>query len=396
MSAMNVVLFDDQQRANLLPLAYTRPVADIRVGIITIREKWEALLGKSTSSSTESYLSAKFPLEVASENLFINGSVFPTANLVQSIQNLEPGKALVHGDVLVAGVLDADSANSFDPAKDDWSDTETYSGNLSKLSALWDIFSMNGEQIQADFDMITAGKTSQKASSTNNIIGNNLFIENGAIVEYATINTERGAVYIGKDAEIMEGSLIRGPFALCEGAQVKMGTKVYGPTTVGPGSRIGGEVTNCVIQAYSNKGHDGFLGNSVIGEWCNLGADTNNSNLKNNYGEVKMWNYAQRDYQPTGLQFCGLVMGDHSKAGINTMFNTGTVVGVNANVFGSGFPNKFIPSFSWGGAQGFSTFDVEKAKEVAVKMYERRGLEFDKNDQDILNNIFEMTKEFRT
>ncbi|HIA05472.1 MAG TPA: glucose-1-phosphate thymidylyltransferase [Flavobacteriales bacterium] len=393
---MNVVLFDDQQRANLLPLAYTRPVADIRVGIITIREKWEALLGKSTSSSTESYLSAKFPLEVASENLFINGSVFPTANLVQSIQNLEPGKALVHGDVLVAGVLDADSANSFDPAKDDWSDTETYSGNLSKLSALWDIFSMNGEQIQADFDMITAGKTSQKASSTNNIIGNNLFIENGAIVEYATINTERGAVYIGKDAEIMEGSLIRGPFALCEGAQVKMGTKVYGPTTVGPGSRIGGEVTNCVIQAYSNKGHDGFLGNSVIGEWCNLGADTNNSNLKNNYGEVKMWNYAQRDYQPTGLQFCGLVMGDHSKAGINTMFNTGTVVGVNANVFGSGFPNKFIPSFSWGGAQGFSTFDVEKAKEVAVKMYERRGLEFDKNDQDILNNIFEMTKEFRT
>lgn len=396
MSAMNVVLFDDQQRANLLPLAYTRPVADIRVGIITIREKWEALLGKSTSSSTESYLSAKFPLEVASENLFINGSVFPTANLVQSIQNLEPGKALVHGDVLVAGVLDADSANSFDPAKDDWSDTETYSGNLSKLSALWDIFSMNGEQIQADFDMITAGKTSQKASSTNNIIGNNLFIENGAIVEYATINTERGAVYIGKDAEIMEGSLIRGPFALCEGAQVKMGAKVYGPTTVGPGSRIGGEVTNCVIQAYSNKGHDGFLGHSVIGEWCNLGADTNNSNLKNNYGEVQMWNYAQKDYQATGLQFCGLIMGDHSKSGINTMFNTGTVVGVNANVFGSGFPNKFIPSFSWGGAQGFSTFDVEKAKEVAVKMYERRGLEFDKNDQDILNNIFEMTKEFRT
>jgi UDP-N-acetylglucosamine diphosphorylase/glucosamine-1-phosphate N-acetyltransferase len=396
MSAMNIVLFDDQHRANLLPLAYTRPVADIRVGIITIREKWETFLGKSTSSSTESYLSAKFPLEVASENLFINGSVFPTTTLVQSIQKLEPGKALVQGDVLVAVVLDADSANSFDPAKNDWSDTETYSGNLSRLSALWDVFSMNGEQIQADFDMITAGKTSQKASSTNNIIGNNLFIENGAIVEYATINTEQGAVYIAKDAEIMEGSLIRGPFALCEGAQVKMGTKVYGATTVGPGSRIGGEVTNCVIQAYSNKGHDGFLGNSVIGEWCNLGADTNNSNLKNNYGEVKMWNYAQRDYQPTGLQFCGLVMGDHSKTGINTMFNTGTVVGVNANVFGSGFPDKFIPSFSWGGAEGFSTFDVEKAKEVAVKMYERRGLEFDKIDQDILNKIFEMTKEFRT
>jgi len=396
MSTMNVVLFDDQRRANLLPLAYTRPVADIRTGILTIREKWESLLGQTTSTRTEPYLAAKFPLLVADENLFINGSVFPTAELIHAIMKLENGEALVHEDILVAVNLEQERARSFDPFKDNWSNISSFGGNLSGLSALWDIFSLNGEQIQADFEMITAGRTSQQVSATNNIIGNNLFVENGAKVEYATINTDQGAVYIGKDTEIMEGSLIRGPFALCEGAQVKMGAKVYGPTTIGPGSRIGGEVTNCVVQANSNKGHDGFLGNSVIGEWCNLGADTNNSNLKNNYGDVKMWSYTKQDYESTGLQFCGLVMGDHSKAGINTMFNTGTIVGVNANVFGSGFPNKFIPSFSWGGADGFSTFNVEKAKEVATKMCERRGVEFDKNDQEILDNLFEMTKEFRT
>lgn len=396
MSTMNIVLFDDQRRANLLPLVYTRPVADIRTGILTIREKWESLLGQTTSTHTEPYLVAKFPLIVTDENLFINGAVFPTAELIQAIQKLDPDEALLHEGIVVAVNLDRERANAFNPSKDNWSSTSSFSGNLSGLSALWDIFSLNGEQIQADFDMITAGRTSQQVSATNSIIGNNLFIENGAKVEYATINTDRGAVYIGKDTEIMEGSLIRGPFALCEGAHVKMGAKVYGPTTIGPGSRIGGEVTNCVMQANSNKGHDGFLGNSVIGEWCNLGADTNNSNLKNNYGDVKMWSYTKQEYESTGLQFCGLVMGDHSKAGINTMFNTGTVVGVNANVFGSGFPDKFIPSFSWGGADGFSTFDVEKAKEVATKMCERRGIAFDKNDQEILDKIYELTREFRT
>jgi len=393
---MNIVLFDDQHRSNLLPLAFTRPIADFRVGITTIREKWEAALERTSSTYTESYLSKKFPLDLDSENLFINGSVFPSLELVEQVNKLDLNSALVKDGLLIAVALDKDEAAAFDPSYGNWGNTRNFSGEIRKLAALWDIFSLNGEMIESDFSKLTLDSSSQTVSGTNNVIGNNLFIEEGAKVECCTINTEQGPVYIGKNAEVMEGCLIRGPFALCEGSQVKMGAKIYGPTTVGPHSKIGGEVSNCVFQAYSNKGHDGFLGNSVVGEWCNLGADTNNSNLKNNYGEVKMWNYKERDFQNTGLQFCGLVMGDHSKAGINTMFNTGTVVGVSANVFGAGFPEKFIPSFSWGGAAGFTNFDLEKAKEVASKMYERRGLDFGKADQEIFNHLFESTSEFRS
>lgn len=393
---MNIVLFDDQHRSNLLPLAFTRPIADFRVGITTIREKWEAALERTSSTYTESYLSKKFPLDLDSENLFINGSVFPSLELVEQVNKLDLNSALVKDGLLIAVALDKDEAAAFDPSYGNWGNTRNFSGEIRKLAALWDIFSLNGEMIESDFSKLTLDSSSQTVSGTNNVIGNNLFIEEGAKLEYCTINTEQGPVYIGKNAEVMEGCLIRGPFALCEGSQVKMGAKIYGPTTVGPHSKIGGEVSNCVFQAYSNKGHDGFLGNSVVGEWCNLGADTNNSNLKNNYGEVKMWNYKERDFQNTGLQFCGLVMGDHSKAGINTMFNTGTVVGVSANVFGTGFPEKFIPSFSWGGAAGFTNFDLEKAKEVASKMYERRGLDFGKADQEIFNHLFESTSEFRS
>jgi len=393
---MNYILFDDTDRANLLPLTYTRPVSEIRVGITTIREKWETIFRSTISSKTEAYLSTKYPQVIGTENLFINGSVLPSAELTEAILKLDLGKSLVFEDNVIAVALHKDDAVSFNVSDPKWMSGELYSGDLAKLSTLWDIFSMNGAGIQADFEWLTAGKTSQTISNTNNLIGDDIFIEEGAKIEYATINTESGPVYIGKDTEIMEGCLIRGPFALCEGSQVKMGAKIYGPTTVGPHSKIGGEVTNCVIQAYSNKGHDGFLGNSVIGEWCNLGADTNNSNLKNNYGEVKMWNYKERDFQSTGLQFCGLIMGDHSKAGINTMFNTGTVIGVNANVFGAGFPAKFIPSFSWGGADGFSSFQIEKGLEIASKMYDRRGLNFTEVERDILKHVFEITKEFRT
>ena len=393
---MNFVLFDDQNRSNLLPLVYTRPVADIRVGISTIREKWEAALDASTSTKTEDYLSTKYPLTLDTENILINGAVIPNAELVQAIVALGQGASLAIDDTLIAAGLSSDDAKSFNATDTQWSAGDTYTGEVSLISNLWDIFTMNGAEIKADYERITTGRSSQPVSETNNIIGDQIFIEEGTKVEYATINTEEGPVYIGKDAEIMEGCLIRGPFALCENAGLKMGAKIYGATTVGPHSKVGGEVNNCVIQAFSNKGHDGFLGNSVIGAWCNLGADTNNSNLKNNYGDVSMWNYATKDFQATGLQFCGIVMGDHSKSGINTMFNTGTVTGVNANVFGAGFPDKFIPSFSWGGAKGFETFDIEKAKGVAAKMYERRGLTFEKQDQDILDHVFEISKEFRS
>lgn len=393
---MNIVLFDDQNRPNLLPIAFTRPVADIRVGITTIRDKWEAALGQSTSSKTETYLSIKYPLVLEEENLFVNGAVFPSSELLTEILGMELNTALLQDEILIAAKIEKEDSIAFGSSDLQGLNISTYAGKITKLSALWDIFSLNGQMIDYDFERLTTGKKSQPVSDTNSIIGSSLFIEAGAKVEYCTINTEEGPVYIGKNAEIMEGCLIRGPFALCENSTVKMGAKVYGPTTVGPHSKIGGEVTNCVIQAYSNKGHDGFLGNSVIGKWCNLGADTNNSNLKNNYSDVSIWNYTAKGYKTTGLQFCGLIMGDHSKSGINAMFNTGTVVGVSANIFGSGFPDKFIPSFSWGGAEGFSGFEIEKAKEVAAKMYERRGLKFDKQDQDIMDHLFEITKEYRS
>src|SRR5690606_24924204 len=250
--------------------------------------------------------------------------------------------------------------------------------------------------LEDDFELLTDGRRSQPIPATNNIInGQNIFIEEGAKLEFVTLNASFGPIYIGKDAEIMEGSIIRGPFALCEHATVKLGAKIYGPTTVGPHSKVGGEVNNSVIFGYSNKGHDGFMGNSVLGEWCNLGADTNNSNLKNNYAEVRLWDYNTESFARTGLQFCGLMMGDHSKCGINTMFNTGTVVGVSANIFGSGFPRNFIPSYSWGGAAGMTTFKTDKAFEVAREVMKRRNLEFTEQDEKIMEHVFEITAKYR-
>nr|MCU0351404.1 glucose-1-phosphate thymidylyltransferase [Flavobacterium sp.] len=265
-----------------------------------------------------------------------------------------------------------------------------------RIEHTWDIFSKNDTAIREDFELLTEGRTSQPIPKSVNVISpENIFIEKGAKLEFVTLNASTGPIYIGKNAEIMEGSVIRGPFALCEEAQVKLATKVYGATTVGPHCRIGGEVNNSVLFGYSNKGHDGFLGNAVLGEWCNIGADSNNSNLKNNYEEVRLWSYETEGFARTGLQFCGLMMGDHSKCGINTMFNTGTVVGVSANIFGSGFPRNFVPSFSWGGASGFTTYLTKKAFEVAKVVMSRRNVEFTEQDAKILEHVFEETKKYR-
>jgi UDP-N-acetylglucosamine diphosphorylase/glucosamine-1-phosphate N-acetyltransferase len=260
----------------------------------------------------------------------------------------------------------------------------------------WDIFSKNGDAIKSDFELVTKGRKSLALSSTNQVIAaENIFVEEGAVVECAILNASTGPIYIGKDAEIMEGSIVRGPFSLGEHSALKLGAKIYGPTTIGPHSKVGGEVNNSVIFGFSNKAHDGFLGNSVLGEWCNIGADSNNSNLKNNYAEVKLWNYNKERFVGTGLTFCGLIMGDHSKCGINTMFNTGTVVGVNANIFGSGFPRNFVASFSWGGAAGFTTYKLKDAFEVASKVFERRSMVFDETEQEILTHVFELTEKYR-
>lgn len=390
---MNYILFDGPCRNSLLPFTYTRPVADIRVGILTIREKWEMYLGYTTTTLTEDYLSNKYPMVEMDENVMINASYVPNFELAEMVKSLEENQAIFKDEDVIA---------FFTKDTQDDVDFETYeaiefNAEVIKVEHTWDIFSKNGNAIAEDFELLTKGRKSQPIPASNNTIeASNIFIEEGAKLEFITLNATNGPIYIGKDAEIMEGSIIRGPFALCDHATVKLGAKIYGPTTVGPYSKVGGEVNNSVIFGYSNKGHDGFLGNSVLGEWCNLGADTNNSNLKNNYAEVRLWSYETEGFARTGLQFCGLMMGDHSKCGINTMFNTGTVVGVSSNIFGSGFPRNFVPSFSWGGNSGFTTYLTKKAFEVAKVVMQRRSIEFTQQDAGILEHVFEITQKYRT
>jgi len=389
---MNYILFDGPSRNNLLPFTFTRPVADIRVGILTIREKWENHLSGTTTTITEDYLSEKFPMVEMEMNVMINASFLPNTELVEIIKSLKENQAVFQGeDVIAFFAIEGQEDIDFDDY-----DAIEFAGDVIKIENTWDIFSKNGEAIKADFDLITEDRTSQIISKTNNIIApENIFIEEGAKLEFTTLNATKGPIYIAKDTEIMEGAAIRGPFALCERSIVKMGAKIYGPTTIGPYSKVGGEINNSVIFGYTNKGHEGFLGNSVLGEWCNLGADTNNSNLKNNYAEVRLWDYQTEGFAKTGLQFCGLMMGDHSKCGINTMFNTGTVIGVSTNIFGSGFPRNFVPSFSWGGSSGFSTYTTKKAFDVVKVVMERRGMELDKQEEAILEHVFEETRQYR-
>ncbi len=389
---MNYILFDGSVRNQLLPFTFTRPVADIRVGILTIREKWEHLLGFTTTTVTEDYLSEKYPFLELKKNILINASFLPSENLANIIKGLEENQAVFFEEEPIAFFTTEGQEVDFETF-----DIIQYAHNdVLRIEYTWDIFSKNGEAIKRDFEMLTQGRKSQPIPEgvwTKN--PQNIFIEEGAKIEFCTLNASEGPIYIGKDAEIMEGALVRGPFALCEHSTLKMGAKIYTNTTVGPHSKVGGEVNNSVIFGYSNKGHDGFLGNSVLGEWCNLGADTNNSNLKNNYAEVRLWDYETEGFARTGLQFCGLMMGDHSKCGINTMFNTGTVVGVSANIFGSGFPRNFVPSFSWGGSGGFTTYKTDKAFEVAKVVMGRRNIEFSEMDAKILEHVFEQTAKWR-
>jgi UDP-N-acetylglucosamine diphosphorylase/glucosamine-1-phosphate N-acetyltransferase len=389
---MNYILFDGPARNALLPFTFTRPVADILIGIMTIRQKWEMRLGSTTTTLTEEYLSEKYPMVELEENIMINASFCPNAILTEMVSNLGLNQAIFKGDEIIAFYTnDQQEEIDFDVYE-----ILEYKEDCITVKNTWDIFSKNNLAIQEDFEYLTEDRKSQPIPKSVNVIAcENIFIEEGATLEFVTLNASAGPIYLGKDSEIMEGSVIRGPFALCENAQIKMGSKVYGATTVGPYSRIGGEVKNAVLFAHANKGHEGYLGDSVIGEWCNLGADTNNSNLKNNYEEVKLWSYETEGFAKTGLQFCGLMMGDHSKCGINTMFNTGTVVGVSANIFGTGFPRNFVPSFSWGGAAGFTTYLTKKAFETARLVMGRRGIEFDKIEAAILEHVFEESKKWR-
>ena len=396
----NILFFDSSEWQELLPITYTRPVAMIRIGILTIEEKWKIIFPGNFSFLTKEYLAEKFSANITDDNIFINSSVLPDMELIDKIDNLSENTALSYDNKLIALRLKInDTSKAIETFKSlDFNKLNIIKlNNVKKVNHLWDIYQMAESEIINDYNLLTKEKKSEKIPVSNTRIGleSQIYLAKGAIVEASILNSSTGPIFIDEDAEIMEGSMIRGPVYLGKHSNLKMGAKIYGATSIGHHCKVGGEVNNSVFLDYSNKAHDGFLGNSVIGEWCNLGADTNNSNLKNNYAKVKLWNYSLNKFIDTGNQFCGLFMGDHSKAGINTMFNTGTIVGVSANIFGPGFPRNFIPSFSWGGAHGFNTFSLPKSFETAKIMMNRRNLDFDDKEMKILNSIFEMTKEYR-
>ena len=393
----NIILFDNEVRDYLLPFTFTRPVCEIRMGILTNRERWEKALHGKVSYITQDYLSEKYDITISEQNFLINGSVLPSPELNSLIKQMDNGEALLLNGELIAAVLDRDQFNRL--MYDDIEELTSYEVQdtpVLKLNKLWDIFLLNQAAILSDFEAITARRISQPISSSNTVTGNGqIFIEQGAVVEGATLNATGGPIYIGKKAEVMEGALIRGPFALGESSVVKMGAKIYGPTSIGPHCVVGGEIKNVVIFGHSNKGHEGYLGNSVIGEWCNLGADTNCSNLKNNWSEVRLWSYLTGKFEPTGQLKAGLFMGDYSMSGINSMFNTGTITGVCCNIFGSDFTPKYVPSFSWGGNDNLTTYIPEKAFGAIEKMMEIHGHSLSAEDRLLLMKIFEETAQYR-
>lgn len=393
---MAIVLFEDNSYQTLLPLTFTRPVADLRIGILTIAQKWAKYLKQDFSFHTRDYLQGKFPLRINADNLFINGAFCPDSYLLEAIDKLLTGEALKLNGQLIAVRLSESNAKVFN-ADAGFDRATEYAGSPVILKYPDNIFKNNDTETRKDFALLTKGRTSKVMSATNTIIGEDFFAEDTAEAECCSFSTLNGPIYLGNSTEVWEGTNIRGPFALCDNSQIKMGTKIYGATTVGPYCRVGGEVNNAVIWGYSNKGHEGYLGNSVVGEWCNIGADTNNSNLKNNYAEVKLFDYATGRYRKTGLQFCGLIMADHAKCGINTMFNTGTVVGVGANVFGAGFPPNHVPDFSWGGRMdGLEEYSLNKMLETTARVFARREhCDFNENEQHILKKVFELTREYR-
>jgi UDP-N-acetylglucosamine diphosphorylase/glucosamine-1-phosphate N-acetyltransferase len=375
---MNFILFDDSDyRIGLLPITFTRPAADIRIGIFKIYEKWEKYLGTTISFKTEKYLSKKFTVKESNDSIYIYGGVCPTPEFLSEISKLENGSALIQNDVLLA-------------YRNEPKNKKTFAGDLTILRKTWDIFANNGKELRKDFELVKKSGKSIGISDPHTRIYNpeNIFVEEGAKVYASILNAENGPIYLGKNSEIQEGAMVRGAFALCEGSVVNMGGKMRGDNTIGPFSKVGGEVSNSVMFAYSNKAHDGFMGNSVIGEWCNFGADSNTSNLKNNYANIKVYSYKEKNYIDSGRQFCGLVMGDHSKCGINIMFDSGGVVGVNASIYGAKYSPKFIRSFSWGDIEELQTFRLNKALEVAEKVMARRSIALSDIDKEILTEVY--------
>lgn len=393
-----IILFDNEVRSRLLPFTYIRPVCELRIGTLTIREKWERWMSLPVSYITQDYLAERFPLEYDTENYFINGSVLPSAQLVKLLQQMETGEAFLRGDELIAAKMTGEQFDQLinDDEIEDLRGIDLEDTEFLKINHLWDFPLLNETAITDDFQLITKGRTSGEISASNRVLGGgNIFIEEGAEVELATLNGQSGPIYIGKNATVMEGAVIRGPVSIGDGAVVKMGAKIYGGTTLGPMAKAGGELKSTILMGYCSKSHDGYLGDSMIGEWCNIGAGTSASNLKNDYAEVRIWNYDKEGFQATGLQFCGLFMGDFSRCGINTMFNTGTITGICTNIYGSGFPRTFIPSFSMGGYHGFQTFRSDQALEAIDRTMARKDKTLSVPERLTLLRIYEDTARYR-
>ena len=399
---LNIILFDTDARGHLLPLTATRPTGELRLGILTLREKWERHLRGSVSYITQEYLQQKYPIHIEEENLIVSGNIVPDEALCRRMEQIQLGEALLRDGELVAARLKESQIETLidDEELGQLHGTELEADfPLTQVNHLWDFAPLNGAALAADFALLTAGRHSQTISITNQLVGpiQNVFVEAGVKMECCILNVSAGPIYIGENAEVMEGSMLRGPISIGANAIVKMGAKIYGPTTIGPGCRVGGEVARSILLANSNKGHDGFLGDAVLGEWCNLGADTNNSNLKNNYSEVKLWDYETERFEQSGQQFVGLIMGDHAKCGINTMFNTGTVVGTFANLFGAGYPRNFIPDFAWGGPDsGYRSYKLEEAYTTASTVMARRQVAFTDLDRAILQHVYGLTAKYRS
>ena len=400
---MRIVLFNNKHCEGMLPLTYTRPQGEIRCGILTIKEKWEWYSGLKGSCLSSDMFSKKYPVILNDDNIFVSASVLPNRDLVERVLLLGENEALIKEDEIIAARGNADIQSKV--LKNDSSGflTSNYEGNYKVLEKVFHLITVNQDEIRSDFEVMTNGRQSEAISETVTIVGahkdsllvNQIFIEEGAEVEYCSLNPQGGPIYIGKNAKVLEGSMLRGPIAICESSQISMGAKIYAGATIGPWSKVGGEVSNSVITGYSNKVHDGYLGDSVLGEWCNLGADTNTSNLKNDFAMVKLWDYTQERFVKTGLQFCGLIMGDYSRCAINTSFNSGTVVGVGSNIFGSGFPRNFVPSFVIGGPQGYKVNNLKPVERTATMAMLRRNVTFNDSDANILNEVFEVTKKYR-
>ena len=385
----NYLLFDDPSWDHLLPLTLTRPVCEIRVGIMTLRERWELLIGNRMQFVTQDYLSEAFSAEILDDNVIINGSVLANPFLAKLIQELDPQEALLYQDSLIAARLSGDQFEQL-VAGDEIEELQGINLRdtpVVQIKHPWDIWQLAGIAIREDIEFMKLKPTSKIPRHCTYLGDGELYIDPSAQVLASTLNTTDGPIYIGPDAVIMEGSHLRGPLAIGTHSTVKMGTRITGDTSIGPHCKVGGEISNSVIFGFSNKGHDGYLGNSVIGEWCNLGADTNTSNLKNNYGEVSFYDYAENKFISSGSIFGGVIIGDHTKCSINTMINTGSSFGVGCNIYDGGFPPKVIPSFSWGNRENRTVYSLDKFISTAKIVMSRRQVELSDPMVRVLSHI---------